>query len=225
MILNEFIEQEWMTHLESDTELQRCGGCNKRFDRKAALLAHSQICQRRQAACNDVATKSKRNKVVPETTTEKLTSALEVGFSSVAESQDTSTKKISTEPESRVTSSENADSLLNLPNVSPAVTITRLSQRQPPVEISIRVEGVASLSKDAWDKMGSEVSTLSLNTDVDILRIPSDTTPTKTSPNDNVSDDPEIIFTNIEKTQSISGNKGSKKRKMGKSSTPTGKFH
>ncbi|XP_057339111.1 zinc finger protein 800 [Microplitis mediator] len=218
--------QEWMTHLESDTELQRCGGCNKRFDRKAALLAHSQICQRRQAACNDVATKSKRSKVVSETTTEKstpekLTSTPEVGSSSVVESQDIPTKKISTESESLVTSSEDPDRLLNLPNVSPAVTITRLSQRQPPAEISIRVEGVASLSKDAWEKMGNEASALSLNTDVDLLRIPSDTTPTKTSPNDNVSDDPEIIFTNIEKAQSVSGNKGSKKRKMGKSSTST----
>lgn len=42
--------QEWMDHLESDTELQRCGGCGKRFDRRVALLSHLQHCQMRIVA-------------------------------------------------------------------------------------------------------------------------------------------------------------------------------
>ncbi|XP_076298711.1 zinc finger protein 800 isoform X2 [Lasioglossum baleicum] len=58
--------QEWMDHLESDTELQRCGGCGKRFDRKAALSAHSQYCHRRVAACESTTKIKKTNKVSPE---------------------------------------------------------------------------------------------------------------------------------------------------------------
>ncbi|XP_076652282.1 zinc finger protein 800 isoform X2 [Halictus rubicundus] len=58
--------QEWMDHLESDTELQRCGGCGKRFDRKAALSAHSQYCHRRVAACESTTKIKKTNKVSPD---------------------------------------------------------------------------------------------------------------------------------------------------------------
>ncbi|KAK2580872.1 hypothetical protein KPH14_005944 [Odynerus spinipes] len=53
--------REWMNHLETDAELQRCGGCGKRFDRKAALFSHSQHCQRRIAACNEVTNKIKKS--------------------------------------------------------------------------------------------------------------------------------------------------------------------
>ena len=50
--------------MESDTELQRCGGCGKRFDRKAALSAHLQYCHRRVAAYESSTTKVKKiNKV------------------------------------------------------------------------------------------------------------------------------------------------------------------
>ncbi|XP_015190350.1 PREDICTED: zinc finger protein 800 [Polistes dominula] len=52
--------REWMNQLESDSELQRCGGCGKRFDRKAALFSHSQHCQRRIAACNEAKIKEKK---------------------------------------------------------------------------------------------------------------------------------------------------------------------
>lgn len=48
------LSQEWMDHFEEDGEIQRCGGCGRRFERKAALLAHSQICQKRIAAGNKV---------------------------------------------------------------------------------------------------------------------------------------------------------------------------
>lgn len=210
-----------MTHLESDTELQRCGGCNKRFDRKAALLAHSQICQRRQAACSDVAIRSKRNKVASEANTEKISPLTEVS-KPTKENLQIPVKKISMESESRVMSSSvNSTSLLKLSNISPAVSITRLPQQQQANEI--RVEGIASLSKDAWEKIGDETSKLRIDTSVDVLTIPSEAAPTKISSNDNVSDDPEIIFTNIEKPPSILRNKGSKKRKMGKRNTSIGK--
>lgn len=55
-----------MDHLESDTELQRCGGCGKRFDRKAALSAHSQYCHRRVAAYESTTKIRKTNKVSPD---------------------------------------------------------------------------------------------------------------------------------------------------------------
>ena len=57
--------QEWMDHLESDTELQRCGGCGKRFDRKAALSSHSQHCHRRVAAYESTTKIKKTNQVSP----------------------------------------------------------------------------------------------------------------------------------------------------------------
>ncbi|XP_076234025.1 LOW QUALITY PROTEIN: uncharacterized protein LOC143178963 [Calliopsis andreniformis] len=57
--------QEWMDHLESDSELQRCGGCGKRFDRKAALSSHSQYCHRRVAACESTTKVKKTNKLPP----------------------------------------------------------------------------------------------------------------------------------------------------------------
>ena len=57
--------QEWMDHLESDAELQRCGGCGKRFDRKAALSSHSQHCHRRVAAYESTAKVKKTSQVSP----------------------------------------------------------------------------------------------------------------------------------------------------------------
>lgn len=54
-----------MDHLESDAELQRCGGCGKRFDRKAALSSHSQYCHRRVAAYESTTKIKKTNQVSP----------------------------------------------------------------------------------------------------------------------------------------------------------------
>ncbi|CAK9822124.1 Zinc finger protein 800 [Anthophora retusa] len=71
--------QEWIDHLESDTELQRCGGCGKRFDRKAALSSHSQYCQRRVAACENTAKVKKMNKVISDcTSNENITTNSEM---------------------------------------------------------------------------------------------------------------------------------------------------
>lgn len=41
-----------MDNLETDNDMQMCGGCGRRFERKAALNAHSQTCQKRIAARN-----------------------------------------------------------------------------------------------------------------------------------------------------------------------------
>lgn len=46
--------------------MQRCGGCGKRFDRKAALSSHSQYCHRRVAAYESTNKIKKTNKVSPD---------------------------------------------------------------------------------------------------------------------------------------------------------------
>ncbi|XP_066993045.2 uncharacterized protein [Anabrus simplex] len=48
------LDQDWMNNFEDDQELQRCGGCGRRFERRAALNSHSQICQKRIAARNNI---------------------------------------------------------------------------------------------------------------------------------------------------------------------------
>lgn len=58
-----FIFQAWIEHFEDDSELQRCGGCGRRFERRAALISHAQICHKRIAACNStVSPKRKEEK-------------------------------------------------------------------------------------------------------------------------------------------------------------------
>lgn len=43
-----------MNNFEDDLELQMCGGCGRRFERRAALNSHSQICQKRIAVQNNI---------------------------------------------------------------------------------------------------------------------------------------------------------------------------
>ncbi|KAL3276754.1 hypothetical protein HHI36_012124 [Cryptolaemus montrouzieri] len=47
-------ENEWLDNVEGDNDLQMCGGCGKRFERKAALLSHSVMCTKRIAICNSI---------------------------------------------------------------------------------------------------------------------------------------------------------------------------
>ncbi|EEZ97246.1 hypothetical protein TcasGA2_TC011044 [Tribolium castaneum] len=47
-------ENQWMNNFERDKDLQMCGGCGKRFERKAALHSHSQMCTKRIALCNSL---------------------------------------------------------------------------------------------------------------------------------------------------------------------------
>lgn len=111
------------------------------------------------------------------------------------------------------------------------MTITRLPHEQP-IGISIRVEGVASLSKDAWDKIDTDVSnvksgganSVDSNNDVDPLATSCKTIPAETN-NSDMSDDPEIIFTKIEKSKNIPANSESRKRKLGKCNVSTGESY
>lgn len=43
-----------MENIEGDNDLQMCGGCGRRFERKAALHSHSQLCTKRIAVCNTI---------------------------------------------------------------------------------------------------------------------------------------------------------------------------
>lgn len=43
-----------MENIEGDNDLQMCGGCGRRFERKAALHSHSQLCTKRIAICNTI---------------------------------------------------------------------------------------------------------------------------------------------------------------------------
>uniref|UniRef100_A0A1Y1MYT8 C2H2-type domain-containing protein n=1 Tax=Photinus pyralis TaxID=7054 RepID=A0A1Y1MYT8_PHOPY len=47
-------DQQWIDDLECDNDLQRCGGCGRKFERKAALHSHSQFCTKRIAVCNSI---------------------------------------------------------------------------------------------------------------------------------------------------------------------------
>lgn len=47
-----------MENIEGDIDLQMCGGCGKRFERKAALYSHSQMCLKRIAVCNTIKEKN-----------------------------------------------------------------------------------------------------------------------------------------------------------------------
>ncbi|CAH0558852.1 unnamed protein product [Brassicogethes aeneus] len=47
-------ENQWMSNFEGDNDLQMCGGCGKRFERKAALHSHSQMCLKRITICQNI---------------------------------------------------------------------------------------------------------------------------------------------------------------------------
>ncbi|KAK5650805.1 hypothetical protein RI129_001834 [Pyrocoelia pectoralis] len=62
-------DKQWIDDLECDNDLQRCGGCGRKFERKAALHSHSQFCTKRIAVCNSI--KESTNKKVQEEKQEK----------------------------------------------------------------------------------------------------------------------------------------------------------
>ncbi|KAG5871156.1 hypothetical protein JTB14_020190 [Gonioctena quinquepunctata] len=47
-------ENQWLNNIEDDNDFQMCGGCGKRFERKAALHSHAQMCIKRIAVCNTI---------------------------------------------------------------------------------------------------------------------------------------------------------------------------
>ncbi|XP_075238331.1 uncharacterized protein LOC142334293 isoform X2 [Lycorma delicatula] len=63
----------WMEHFEGDTELQRCGGCGRRFERRAALTSHAQICHKRIAACNSLQSIKRKEEKYNETPNDSVT--------------------------------------------------------------------------------------------------------------------------------------------------------
>ncbi|XP_072397859.1 uncharacterized protein [Diabrotica undecimpunctata] len=47
-------ENQWLNNIEGDNDFQMCGGCGKRFERKAALQSHAAMCVKRIAVCNTI---------------------------------------------------------------------------------------------------------------------------------------------------------------------------
>ncbi|CAG9859186.1 unnamed protein product [Phyllotreta striolata] len=47
-------ENQWLNNIEGDNDLQMCGGCGRRFERKAALHSHAAMCSKRLAVCNNI---------------------------------------------------------------------------------------------------------------------------------------------------------------------------
>ncbi|XP_029039216.1 LOW QUALITY PROTEIN: zinc finger protein 800 [Osmia bicornis bicornis] len=172
--------QEWMDHLESDAELQRCGGCGKRFDRKAALSAHSQYCHRRVAACESTNKVKRANKISPDPI-----------------------------PKENIIINSEIQKNLNAENCSISAEINHSN------ETPIRVESVATLSKEDWEmldtgKLSSRnepskeiaaVYTNGVEKTTEKINVPSTS---------DISDPIEIVYTNINKPK-ISV--GSRKRK------------
>lgn len=56
-----------MDNLETDGEVPRCGGCGRRFERRAALSSHRQTCQLRIAAQNKISSNLQRRIVAKAT--------------------------------------------------------------------------------------------------------------------------------------------------------------
>ncbi|XP_044010706.1 putative uncharacterized protein DDB_G0281251 [Aphidius gifuensis] len=157
--------EEWMAHLESDGDFQQCGGCGKKFDRKAALLSHSQICQKRIAARTDARASRQRQKMAAEinidsstTSTTAATATVPSITSSSSSSTLVNNNSISVKdiintilpPKVKSPTFIDKDDLRSLPNIaniSSSVTITRLKQ-EPVYETSTRtIDG-----NDTWDK-------------------------------------------------------------------------
>lgn len=53
---------QWLNNIEGDKDFQMCGGCGKRFERKAALHSHAQMCIKRIAVCNSIKEHSAKRK-------------------------------------------------------------------------------------------------------------------------------------------------------------------
>ncbi|XP_015606310.1 uncharacterized protein LOC107273033 [Cephus cinctus] len=139
--------QEWMNQVESDAELQRCGGCGRRFDRKAALQSHLQLCQRRIAVCNGAANKAKKSGKIPSVdnvfihnNSAKLIAEMhdEVPHTSTADTKSSPVKgdpSTWTETESQVAGMD-------------------FSKSSEENELSIRVDEVSTLSTADWEMLG-----------------------------------------------------------------------
>lgn len=60
----ENLENQWIDNIEKDKDFQMCGGCGRRFERKAALQSHSQMCTKRLAIYNNLKEKKTSKKEI-----------------------------------------------------------------------------------------------------------------------------------------------------------------
>ncbi|XP_056638296.1 uncharacterized protein LOC130446220 [Diorhabda sublineata] len=66
-------ENQWLNNIEGDNDFQMCGGCGKRFERKAALHSHAAMCIKRIAVCNTIKeNNAKKKEELPKDTKTKL---------------------------------------------------------------------------------------------------------------------------------------------------------
>lgn len=185
-----------MENLELDTELQRCGACGRRFDRRAALVAHSLICPKRAAgARNETPGRHKRaSKNPPQRVVESISPE-----ASEKPVDDRSTDGSSTE---RSSSPKIEIHEWRMPEQRPAISISRVSVETP--ETSIRVEDVSSLSKDVWDKIGTDQTASDPESACEKKKSPASRSPevkktaVKTTP-----EIPEVIYTSIENARPV----------------------
>ncbi|XP_015512892.2 zinc finger protein 800 [Neodiprion pinetum] len=208
--------QEWMDHFESDLELQRCGGCGRRFDRRAALVSHSQSCQKRIAACNEAATASKA------TRSEKTPSPIDQPSDSKPSRKNT--------PEHAVRSSQSNEKQVSQkiesPRIQSLVDTSSLGSEESPLELisnnetSIRVENVSRISNADWEMMGNNFGKISMNSDSFLSansvfdKGQAIETDEEQALANKVPDSPEIIFTSMDDSRTVAISFGPKKRKI-----------
>lgn len=197
--------QEWMEHFELDLELQRCGGCGRRFDRKAALISHAQLCQKRIAACNEASGKGKRLSKTPspknvvEDNAENLSSKGSSATEAVAAPRPRNSRKQT--PRKSQPAEVEETLVIEREGTPPEIINTS--------ETSIRVENVSRISDADWEMIGSNLS-----------RYPSNGSNSPTSDVSiggdefNVPDSPEVIFTSIDKARTVAISFGPKKRRV-----------
>lgn len=79
-------ENQWLNNIEGDKDFQMCGGCGKRFERKAALHSHAAMCTKRIAVCNTIKDNAKKKEESKDVKNKVTNNA---NKSSVPESQET----------------------------------------------------------------------------------------------------------------------------------------
>ncbi|XP_012271461.1 uncharacterized protein LOC105694899 isoform X2 [Orussus abietinus] len=208
--------QEWMKHLELDLELQRCGGCGRRFDRKVALQSHSQRCQRRIDACNGAANKVKKIvKPLLQSVHKNDKPLVEEVVNQVAMRNDNVAK--ATAEKSQLETEETKTQIA--PDKANKVLSAGSDDGN---ELPIRVQNVSSLSNDAWERMGANSpllnSTSHSSSESSVVDTICDEKATmhrqQSSPISDLSDSPEIIYTSIDRSNTMSLAFGNKKRKI-----------
>ncbi|XP_046742724.1 uncharacterized protein LOC124409259 [Diprion similis] len=208
--------QEWMDHFESDLELQRCGGCGRRFDRRAALISHSQSCQKRIAACNEAATASKAKR------SEKTPSPIDQPSDSQPSHKNTLERTVRSSQSTEKQVSQNTES----PCIQNLVDTSNLGSEESPSELisnnetSIRVENVSRISDADWEMMGNNFGKISMNSD-SFLTASSLFNKDRAVASDDelalankVPDSPEIIFTSMDESRTVAISFGPKRRRI-----------